>query len=140
MNQKGLGEIDVIAFLLLVGVIVSAFAFWFFPTYGIWAAEQHGKSELANAEYSKRVAVETAKAKKDSAQFEAEAEVARADGVAKANHIIGDSLKGKEEYLRYLYITKIGDSGNKEIIYIPTEAGIPILEASRFNQLAQPQK
>ena len=105
---------------------------WFYSLYGIWTAEQNGKAELANAEYSKRVTVETAKAKKDSATFEADAEVARAEGVAKANQIIGDSLKGKEEYLRYLYITNLAEGQNREVIYIPTEAGIPILEANRF--------
>lgn len=121
----------------ILGVVTLAFLFWFFPIYGIWAAEQHGRAELANAEYSKRVAVETAKAKNDSANYEADAEVIRAQGVAQANHIIGDSLKGKEEYLRYLYITNLESGQNREVIYIPTEAGIPILEADRLNQ---PQK
>ena len=93
---------------------------WFYSLYGIWTAEQNGKAELANAEYSKRVTVETAKAKKDSATFEADTEVARAEGV------------GKEEYLRYLYITNLAEGQNREVIYIPTEAGIPILEANRF--------
>ena len=118
--------------VLIVVVFMIGLAMIILPLYGVWAAEQHGRAELANAEYSKRVAVETAKAKKDSASFEAEAEVARAQGVAQANHIIGDSLKNKEEYLRYLYITNLESVQNREVIYIPTEAGIPILEANRF--------
>ncbi len=67
-------------------------------------------------------------AKKDSAQQLAEAEVIRAEGVAKANKIIGNSLKDNREYLQYLYITGIEDgakNGNVTI-YVPTEGGMPV--------------
>jgi hypothetical protein len=56
--------------------------------------------------------------------------VLKAEGVAKANKIIGDSLKGNESYLRYLWIEKMTETG-KEVIYVPTEAGLPILEAGK---------
>ena len=50
--------------------------------------------------------------------------------MAKANEIIGGSLKGNEEYLRYLWIDNL-EKGNNSVIYVPTEAGLPILEANR---------
>ncbi|MGB3393800.1 MAG: hypothetical protein WA956_12380 [Stenotrophomonas sp.] len=50
--------------------------------------------------------------------------------MAEANRIIGDSLKGNEGYLRYLYIDALKTTPN-QTIYIPTEAGLPILEAQR---------
>ncbi len=63
----------------------------------------------------------------------ADAEVLRAEGVAKANKIIGESLKENEQYLRYLWITDVaGKDVNKTVVYIPTEANIPILEATRY--------
>jgi len=68
---------------------------------------------------------ELQKAKKD-----AEIEVAKAEGVAKANQIIGESLKSNESYLRYLWIRGLKE-GNNQVIYVPTETGLPILEASR---------
>lgn len=68
---------------------------------------------------------ELQKAKKD-----AEIEVARAEGVAKANMIIGDSLKNNEPYLRYLWINNLKETKN-DVIYVPTETGLPILEATR---------
>ncbi|RZF83206.1 hypothetical protein EXT46_07105 [Pseudoalteromonas sp. CO325X] len=52
----------------------------------------------------------------------------RAKAAAQANKIIGESLKGNEEYLRYVWIKGLQD-GSGERIYIPTEAGLPILEA-----------
>jgi regulator of protease activity HflC (stomatin/prohibitin superfamily) len=66
------------------------------------------------------------KAKIKIAKAEAQAEVERAKGVAEANRIIGESLKGNSEYLRYLQIDAIRNSKGEKV-YIPTEGGLPIL-------------
>lgn len=50
--------------------------------------------------------------------------------MAEANRIIGDSLKNNEAYLRYLWIRNLEDGPN-QIIYVPTEANLPLLESSR---------
>lgn len=99
------------------------------PIYNVWTKELSGKAQLKEAEWAKQIAVETAKAKKESATLEAQAEVERAKGVAEANLIIADSLKENEAYLRYLWIDKLADNPN--VMYIPTEAGLPILEAGK---------
>lgn len=101
-----------------------------YKKYKVWAYAQDGRAELAKAEWTKKILTETAKAELENAKLKSEAEVARAEGVAKANKIIGDSLKGNEDYLRYLWITNMEGNG-KEVIYIPTEAGLPILEAGK---------
>lgn len=67
---------------------------------------------------------ELQKAKKD-----AEIEVARAEGVAKSNKIIAGSIDGN--YLRYLWIKGL-QTNNMQVIYVPTEGNIPIMEANRF--------
>lgn len=98
------------------------------------AAKARGEAELLQSESSKKVAVETAKAQLESAKLLAEAEVERAKGVAEANKIIGVSLKNNESYLKWLYISQLNEAdknGNVKTIYIPTEAGLPILEAGR---------
>ncbi len=100
------------------------------PQYGVYQQEMEGKAELAKADFSKQVAVQTAKAKNESAQYEAQAEITRAGGVAKANEIIGKSLQNNEGYLRYLWIDKMGEH-DKDVIYVPTEAALPILEAGK---------
>lgn len=102
-----------------------------YPPYYVWQQEQEGKAELAKADYSKQVAVQTAKAGLESAKYTAQAEVEKAKGVAQANAIIGDSLKNNESYLRWLFIEGLKERTNMETIYIPTEAGLPILEANR---------
>tara|TARA_R110000737_G_scaffold350891_1_gene391290 strand:- start:103 stop:483 length:381 start_codon:yes stop_codon:yes gene_type:complete len=100
------------------------------PRYNVWQQELSGKATFKEAEWSRKIAVEEAKAKLESAKSLADAEIARARGVAGANEIIGDSLKNNEAYLRYLYIQGLQDKDNN-VIYVPTEAGLPILEAGK---------
>ena len=88
--------------------------------------EIEGRKKLAEAEWTRKVQVADAVAKQEAAKSLAQVEVERAKGVAEANKIIGDSLKGNEAYLRYLCVNNLEKAG---AIYIPTEAGMPILEA-----------
>jgi regulator of protease activity HflC (stomatin/prohibitin superfamily) len=67
---------------------------------------------------------ELTKAKKD-----AEIEVARAEGVAQSNKIISESIN--EKYLRYRWIEGLQRS-QVQVVYVPTEANIPIMEAGRW--------
>lgn len=103
------------------------------PVYKVWQQEMTGKAELSRAEQNRQIRIQEAKAKKEAAVFEAEAEVERAKGVAAANKIIGASLSENENYLRYLWIQSLYE-GNSDVIYVPTEANLPILEANRFSQ------
>lgn len=124
LSPRAIFTAVVLAVLAISGALVGC------PFYGVYSQRMAGEAELAKAEYTRRVAVLEAQAKLDAATKLADAEVARAVGVAKANQIIGDSLKGNEAYLRYLWIDKL-DSTHGQIIYVPTEAGIPILEAGK---------
>ena len=103
---------------------------WGWQYFKVFKAEYSGKAVLAEAEYSRQVAVKEAQAHLDSAKLLADAEVERAKGVKQANEIIAGSLKGHEEYLRYLWIQNVS-VGEHQVIYVPTEAGLPILEAGK---------
>jgi regulator of protease activity HflC (stomatin/prohibitin superfamily) len=100
------------------------------PLYNVWSSGLHGEAELKQADWNRQIAVREAEAKMQSAKLLAESEVERAKGVAQANKIIGDSLKDNEQYLRYLWIDSLQNTKN-QIIYVPTEAGLPILEAGK---------
>lgn len=119
-----------LSFGSIVALAFVALGMWGCPQYSVYSQKMSGEAELANAEYSRQVAVREAQAKKDSASLLADAEVSRAIGVAKANKIIGDSLKDNEAYLRYLWVNNLENSKN-QVIYVPTEAGLPIMEAGR---------
>lgn len=123
----------IIATVLFVIFACVGVGLWGYPTYNVYSSKMAGEAELAQANYSKQVAVQTAKAKQESAQYEAQAEIIRAGGVAKANQIIGDSLRNNEAYLRYLFVNNLAETKN-QIIYVPTEAQLPILEAGKRPQ------
>jgi hypothetical protein len=103
---------------VIIGVIWLLM--WGLPTYNVWTSSLSGKAELQKAEYTRQVAA-----------LDAQAEVARAQGVAQANKIVAEGLGGPEGYLRYLWIEKVAGSSN-QIVYVPSDGGLPILEAGRL--------
>lgn len=119
-----------VGIMVVLIILVIGFVLWGIPQYKIYSLELKGKADLKEAEWSKQILIEEARALKESAILKAEAEVERAKGVAEANKIIGDSLTDNEAYLRYLWIQGLQD-GSSEVIYVPTEANLPILEATR---------
>lgn len=102
------------------------------PSYNVYSSEKEGQAEYARAEANRQIVVRQAQAKLDASKLEAGAEVERAKGVAEANKIIGSSLHDNEAYLRYLWITNIESSRDRTVVYVPTEAQLPILEAGRL--------
>lgn len=120
--------------LILAAVVILAALIgggcYSYPKYQVYKKTLDGQAVFKEAEYSRQVAVEEARARLESSKFDAQAEIERAYGVAKANEIIGDSLQGNEAYLQYLWIQGLHD-GNTETIYIPTEGNLPLPEAGR---------
>ncbi|MEI2416187.1 hypothetical protein V8Z80_08380 [Orrella sp. JC864] len=106
-----------------------------FPYVNVWQRAMSGKAQMAEAEANRQIKVREAQAARDAAELLAQAEVLRAKGVAEANKIVADGLGGPEGYLRYLYIEglKEANASGAQIIYVPTEAGLPILEAGRLS-------
>jgi len=120
-----------LAIVIVVASGVIAFLAWLIPVYKVWSAEKDGQAQLAHAKYSKEVLVADALAQKESAEHLADRDTIRAHGIARSNQIIGESLKDNPGYLTWLWIDQISKNQN-EIIYVPTEANIPIMEATRF--------
>lgn len=117
----------ILGLTLLFGV--TALGMYGCPTYNVWQKELSGKAQLKEAEWNRQIKIQEAAAQEESAKHLARAEIERAKGVAQANEIIGSSLKNNEAYLRYLWITELNQG--QQVIYIPTEAGLPILEAGK---------
>lgn len=122
--------------LILIAIVLGGLSLWLigYPQYSVYAARKHGEAELARATQNRQVRVQEALAKFEAADYDAKAEIRRAQGVAAANKIIADSLGGPEGYLRWRYIEMLQETsqnGGHQVIYIPTEAGLPILEAGQ---------
>ena len=107
-------------------LIILAVSMYVFPQYGVWQKELSGKAQLREAEWNRQIAIQEAQATKESAKMLADAEIIRAEGIAEANKIISNSIT--TEYIKYKFVEGLND-GNTEVIYVPTEANLPILEA-----------
>lgn len=126
---RGVTKWSTLCGLMIVGI---TFLFmWGCPAYDVYNARKQGEALLAHAQSSKEVAVAEAKAKMESATLLAQADTIRAHGIARSNMIIGNSLT--EAYLHWFWIDGLEKNPNA-VIYIPTEANIPIMEAKRLNQ------
>ncbi len=120
--------LSVLGFICLVVLLMAGC-----PAYRVYTAKMEGEAKLAHARYSKQVMVQEAIAKDSSAIFEAAADTTHAHGVAWSNEIIGRSLINNPKYLEYLWINEINHNNN--VMYIATEAGLPIIEAGRLGQI-----
>ena len=139
-NDFSTGQIGCAGVILFFLLALIPLGMYGCPQYGVYQQQKEGEAALAHAVASKEIAVCEAKAKMESADMLAQADVKRAAGAAQANKIIGDSLKDNEAYLRYLWIQNLENSNQHQVIYIPTEAGLPILEAGRLKQQAETMK
>lgn len=114
--------------ILIILVILSLMTG--LPQYAVWSKRLHGQAELAQAESNRKIRILEAHAEEEASKSLSEAEVIRAEGVARANKIIGSSLKDNEGYLRYLWIQGLQQKDH-QVLYVPTEANLPILEAGK---------
>lgn len=126
MSTTGITSTIILIFLILTGLVVLGM--WGCPKYNVYSQQKEGEALLAHAQSSREVAVAEAKAKMESASLLAQADTIRAHGIARSNQIIGQSLT--PAYLHWFWIDNIDKSNN--VIYVPTETNLPIMEAARF--------
>lgn len=126
--------IKMILTAIVLVIVLAAAGLVGCPTYNVYQKTMQGKAAYEGATQDRRIKVLEAQAELDSAKLKAQAEVARARGTNEANHIMAEALGGPENYLRWSYIHMLettAGQGDRQIIYLPTEAGVPILEAGR---------
>jgi hypothetical protein len=129
MSNDNLAVTLAVGLIGLLAIAVIALFMWGLPVYGVWNAGQRGQATLKEADYSRQTKVVEAQANLEAEKLNAQAEVVRAGGVAKSNDIVKHSIN--DEYIRYLWVKTL-DGAQKEIIYVPTEANLPLTEASRL--------
>ena len=120
-----------IAGIIIAVLIIGAIAGLMFglPAYDVWRQEMHGRARRAEAEYSMQIMRIEAEMNLEAEILNAQAEIERARGAAYAMEIVQEKLT--DMYIRYLWVRQVNFS-NADVIYIPTEANIPIMEAIRM--------
>jgi hypothetical protein len=124
---------NIIAITAAVGTLIFLLM-WGLPKYSVWKAEIMvkeqklvGEQELERARQNRLIIIEEAQANAIKDSLEAIGEVHRARGVAAAIEIEDGKLN--DRYIKYLFVKNINNMKEGDKIYIPTEAGLPILEA-----------
>ena len=116
-----------LAIIMLIAVITASM--FIVPRYRVWSEGKRGEAEYMRAEQNRRIKVEEAKANLEAEKLNAQAEIERAKGAAEAIKIENGSIT--PTYIQYLWVRQQNANTNNRIIYIPTEAGLPILEAGK---------
>lgn len=115
-----------LAVKVLLGVVVAIFVI----VFGWLMVKPQINLYRANTE--KKALIAEAKAQNEAAKYRAEAEITRANGVAEANKVVASSIT--PEYTQWLYVDQldtIAAASGATVIYVPTEGGLPVLEAGR---------
>lgn len=121
-NIKKVSIWGVIVVIILIAAIMIGG-----PVYRVWNQEMSGKAEFAQAEQNRKIKIEEAKANLEAEKLNAQAEVERAKGAAEAIKIENGQLTST--YIQYLWVRTQAQNSPEKIVYIPTEASMPILEA-----------
>ena len=115
--------------ILSLGVVV--FSLWFFPWYGVWISKKSGEGEYAKAQNEQLVQISQAEGRLRAAEANKKAAIIEAEAVAEQIERIGANLKEHDLYLKWQWIKMMEERPESSTIYVPTEANLPILEASR---------
>jgi hypothetical protein len=118
------------AVLAVVIACVVAWRLFGHPFWTVWASHQAGLADLQQAKNEQQIQVAEAQGRLDAAQLNKKAAVIEAEAVALQIHTIGDQLTKHDLYLKWQWI-RMMEEREGETIYVPTEAGLPILEANR---------
>lgn len=108
---------------IILGIMIGG------PVYNVWRSNKVGLAEYVRAEQNRKIKIEEAKANLEAEKLNAQAEIERAKGAAEAIRIENGSIT--PTYIQYLWVRQQNANTNNKIIYIPTEAGLPILEAGK---------
>ena len=119
--------------ITIVGSVVAGFLLlgscsYAYPKYKVYAATQSGIAKLKESESSKQILIQQALAEREAAKYQAE-----------AIEIMGEAAKKYPEYRQQEFINSFGaalkDGKIQQIIYVPTEANIPIMESGKHTQV-----
>lgn len=126
-------EVSTVVEIVVIG-IVCLITFWIlvgYPRWRVWASHQRGLADLAQANNEQQIQIAKAKARKEAANLNKEAAIIEAQAVSAQIKEIGEQLSSHDLYLRWQWIKMMEENETDKVIYVPTEANLPILEARR---------
>lgn len=105
-------------------ILLSALGLYGCPQYTVYEQQLAGEAELKRAEQNRQILVQQATAEREAAKARAE-----------AIEVVGAAAKAFPEYRQQEFIGAFAEALKEgkmnQIIYVPTEANIPIIEAGK---------
>jgi hypothetical protein len=117
--------VGIFFFIILVWIL------WGYPRWRVWASHQSGLADLTKAKNEQQIQIAKAQSRLDAAELNKQAAVIEAQAVGLQIAEIGEKLTTHNLYLQWQWIKMMEDRPNGATIYVPTECGLPILEAGR---------
>jgi regulator of protease activity HflC (stomatin/prohibitin superfamily) len=109
----------------IIACLVIVILMFAVPLWNVWQQGLAGEAALRRAEQTRKIQIEQARGEKEAAGL-------RAEAIA----IVGKAARDFPEYRQQEFIGAFAEalhSGKiNQIIYVPTEANIPIIEAGRY--------
>jgi hypothetical protein len=118
----GIGAISLLLVWMLFG----------YPHWRVWSAHQSGLADLQKAKNEQQIQIAQAQSRLDAASLNKQAAIIEAQAVALQITEIGTQLVSHDLYLKWQWIKMMEEHSHDSIIYVPTEASMPILEANRL--------
>lgn len=125
-SERGEMSIGLIVTIIsLASIILIALLMFVLPLWNVWKSGLGGEADLKRAEQTRMIQIQQAKGEKEAATL-------RAEAIA----IVGKAAKEFPEYRQQEFIGSFAEAMHNgkihQIIYVPTEANIPITEAKRL--------
>lgn len=114
--------------VLIICLGLSAAIIFGYPNYMVWEQGKQGEAALAKATQDRQIKVQEAEAEQEAASKQAE-----------ANRILGESVREYPEAMEQKWVEAIANTSN-QVIYLPTEASVPITESGRMAMKRQEEK
>ena len=121
-------EVDIII-AIIVAIILWALVGY--PKWRVWASQKQGEADLQQAHKEQQIQVSKAQGRLDAAKLNKEAAVIEAEAVSAQIEKIGAQLTEHDLYLKWQWIKMMEERPDSSVIYVPTEANMPILEAGK---------
>ena len=115
---------------VLVVIAVVAWILFGYPIWRVWASHREGLADLQQAKNEQQIQIAEAQSRLDAAEINKKAAIIEAQAVSAQIKEIGVQLATHDLYLKWQWI-KMMEDRDGETIYVPTEANLPILEATR---------
>lgn len=116
------------AAVIFVAVVVAWFIF-LYPKWNVWSSKKRGEAQLQEAMNEQRIQIAKATARKEAAEHNKAAAIIEASAVSEQIKQIGSQLTTHDLYLKWQWIKMMEERPDSSVIYVPTEASLPILEA-----------